>query len=751
MKRIFSFIALTILGVMALGAQAPYEYERLDTARIYEFDLVEVVTTAASRTAPVAHQDLDREAIISKSYALDLPSALALTPSLVATNETGIGIGATSIRLRGTDATRINVTVNGVAMNNPDSHSVYWYDTPDLISSVGNIQVQRGAGVSTNGAGAFGGAVSMTTDALSTEFRGSASLSYGSYNTNKQGVQISSGLLRDHWVLDARLSHIGSDGYIDRGDTDLKSYMAQVGYYGDNTRIKLLSFGGVAKTYLTYNGVSKADMALYGRRYHDSGQYQSANGRYTLADGTRVDYYDDQTDNYIQINNHLVVNHRFNPRWQLNTTLFYTYGYGYYNQYKDDAYLASYLNLTNPAVEEADLIRHKLMENHLGGANIAANYSISKLDVTFGGSWSYYTSPHWGTLSWVDGMDSADIAGKWYDNDVNKQDANIFARAEWEVVDDADGNHLSLFADVQYRYVHYKAWGENDNSIWGDEGVYMQPINVDKHYGFLNPHLGIRYLRGKHSFFASAAIANREPTRSDFTDRYMFAADDSYPESERLYDFELGYTFTAPCLTVGVNLYYMHYRNQLVATGMVNDGDDALNVNVDRSFRRGVEIMASWMTTKWLTLSANVTLSQNRIKDYVDELKDSPTYGQNLGDMTISYSPAVVGSLAADFHLGDFSLLWNTQYVGKQYFTNNEIEALSLDAYCVTNLDLGYRLALGNGGSVRFGLAVNNLFSTLYQSNGYGYSYMWDGERYDEAFYFPQAPINFIGNVTVNF
>lgn len=749
MKRIFSFLALTVLGLASLGAQA--YHESLDTTRIYEVDVVEVITTAASRTAPVAHNNIDREAIISKSYALDLPSALALTPSMIATNETGIGIGATSIRLRGTDATRINVTVNGVAMNNPDSHSVYWYDTPDLISSVGSVQVQRGAGVSTNGAGAFGGAVSMTTDALSTEFRGGASLSYGSYNTNKQAVHISSGLMRDHWVVDARLSHIGSDGYIERGATDLKSYMAQVGYYADNTRIKLLSFGGSAKTYLTYNGVSREDMALYGRRYHTSGQYTTSAGPYVLADGTHVDYHDDETDNYLQINNHLVVNHRFNQRWQLNATLFYTYGYGYYNQYKDDAWLAGYTNLNNVTSEQADLIRHKLMRNHLGGANLAASYNTSRLNLTFGGSWSYYTCPHWGTVSWVDGMAAGDVEGRWYDNDVMKQDANAFVRAEWRVYSDASGNDIRLFGDMQYRYVHYKAWGVNDNSIWGDEGVYMQPIDVDKQYHFLNPHLGLSYKRGGHNLFISAAIANREPTRSDFTDRYMFSADDSYPESERLYDFELGYSFTSPRVSVGVNLYYMLYHNQLVATGMVNDGDDALNVNVDHSYRRGVELMASWRTTKWLTLSANATLSQNVIKDYVDELKDSPTYGQNLGDMTISYSPAVIGSLSADFHVGGFSLLWHTQYVGKQYFTNNEIEALSLDAYCVTNLDLGYRVAMRGGGSVRFGLAVNNLFSILYESNGYGYSYMWDGERYDEAFYFPQAPINFIGNVTVNF
>lgn len=749
MKR---FFILPILFALICGASQAqnYDYSVLDTTKVYDVEAIEVITSYAKRTTPVAQDRLSRRDIVRSSYGNDMPSALALTPSVVATNETGIGIGATSIRLRGTDASRINVTINGVAMNNPDSHSMYWYDTPDLISSVGTVQVQRGAGVSTNGSGAFGGAVSMTTDALSPEFRGSASLSYGSYNTNKQAVHISSGLLANHWVVDARLTHIGSDGYIERGATDLKSYMAQVGYYASKTKIKLLSFGGSAKTYLTYNGVSRKDMELYGRRYHDSGQYVTSDGPYVLADGTHVDYYDDQTDNYLQINNQLSLTHSFNDRWQLASTLFYTYGYGYYNQYKDDAWLAGYINLPS-GIEQADLIRHKIMRNHHGGANIATNYRTRNLDLTFGGSWSYYNSPHWGTLSWVDGMDEGSIGGRWYDNDVAKHDANIFARADWTLFRGAQDDELHLFGDLQYRYVHYKAWGTNDNAIWGDDGVTMQPIDVNKQYNFFNPRLGISYIAHRHNLFASVAMAHREPTRSDFTDRYMFSADDSYPSPERLIDFEVGYSYTAPRLSLGVNLYYMLYHNQLVATGMVNDGDDALNVNVDRSYRLGVELTASWKATKWLTLSGNATLSRNKIRDYVDMLKDSPTYGQQLGDMTISYSPSVVASVIADFHVGGFSAVWHTQWVGKQYFTNNEIEALSLDAYSVTNLDLGYSLSLKNERSVRFGVTINNLFSTLYESNGYGYSYMWDGERYDEAFYFPQAPINFLANVTVNF
>ncbi|MDE5709237.1 MAG: TonB-dependent receptor, partial [Alistipes sp.] len=702
-------------------------------------------------STPVAYSQLSREEIARTSYGLDIPSVLALSPSMIATNETGIGIGGTSMRLRGTDATRLNVTINGVAMNNPDSHSMYWYDTPDLISAVGDMQIQRGAGVSTNGTGAFGGAVSMTTEALSTEFGGEASLSYGSYNTNKQAVHISSGLLGGHWALDARLTHIGSDGYVDRGATDLKSYMFQAGYYGGNTMVKLPSFGGKAKTYLTYTGVTKADMELYGRRYHTEGQYETSDGPFVLADGTHVNYYDDHTDNYLQINNQLLLSHRFSDRWSLNATGFYTYGDGFYKQYKDSKKLGEYLNIRGLAGgEKADLIREKSMRNHLGGLHAAAHYSSQRLALTFGGSYSYYGCPHWGTLAWVDGLQPQDYAGRWYDNDVEKHDANLFARANWTV---AEG--LDLFADLQYRYVGYKAWGVNDN--FDKSTGAMQPIDVDEQYHFFNPHVGLNYsFAARHAVYASFAIAQKEPTRSDFTDRYMFAADDTKPRSETLYDFEAGYNYRAPKIDLGINFYYMMYKDQLVPTGMVNDSSDALNVNVPDSYRFGVELSAVWRPLHWLTLGANATWSSNKIEHYIDLLADSPTYGEDLGTMTIAYSPDWIVGGFAEFRYKGFAAVVRPSYVSRQFFTNNENEALSLDSYCVTALDLGYTLRSGRSRSVRFGVTVYNLFNSKYESNGYGYSYMdtWSSDtpkRIDEAYYFPQAPLHVLANVTVKF
>ncbi len=743
MKRIFILLATVAQCITVANATNRMSQDSLLTLSV---EPIEVVAVRAQKSSAVAHTNLSEEEVERNRYGLDFPSVLALTPSVIATNETGIGIGGTSFKIRGTDATRLNVTINGVAMNNPDSHAMYWYDTPDLISAVGDVQVQRGAGTSTNGTAAFGGAVSMTTASLPTELGGEATLSYGSYNTQKQGVQFSSGLMGGRWAVDARLTHIASDGYIDRGATDLCSYMLQGAYYGNRTSVKLLSFGGKAKTYLTYTGVSKADMELYGRRYHTEGQYETSEGPYVLEDGTHVDYYDDHTDNYLQLNNQLIINHRLSERWQLNFTGFYTYGYGFYKQYKADRTLAEYLNLGISDYDvEADMIRSKIMKNHTGGANIAAAYHAEHLSFIVGGSWSTYACPHWGELDWVDGLEKRDYAGRWYDNDVRKQDGNLFAKVDWSV---AEG--LNLIADLQYRHVHYKAWGVNDNFDWNT--MQMQPIDIGEDYHFFNPRIGLSYDFGRYNnLFLSASIANKEPTRSDFTDRYMFSVDNSQPKPERLYDFELGYSYSSPRLTLGANLYYMLYRDQLVHTGLVNDGSDALNVNVPDSYRCGVELLASWQVARWLSLGGNLTLSRNKIRDYVDMLAESPTYGQNLGDKDISYSPEAMGRTFINFKAGGFEAMFSTTFVGKQYFTNNEVEALSLEAYNFTTLDLSYTMPSRTKNRVRFGVTIYNLFNQEYCSHGYGYSYMWDGVRYDEAFYFPQAPLHALANVTVKF
>ncbi len=765
MKRIL--LLLAALCAAELHAQSTVVEDSLgedplaDIYKVYGIQKVEVMATHNVTMSAVAVSSFWPEEKERNSYGQDFPYLLALTPSMVATSETGIGIGATSMRMRGTDATRLNVTVNGVPLNNPDSHAMYWYDTPDLISSVGSVRVQRGAGMSTNGTGAFGGAIVLATDQLSPDFEGDVSLSYGSYNSNKQGVHVSSGLLNDRWVIDARLTHIGSDGYVDRGATDLTSYMFQCGYYTTSSLLKFVSFGGKAKTYLTYTGVTKEEMELYGRRYHTEGQYYTSDGPYVLADGSHVNYYDNHTDNYLQFNNQLLFTHVFNGYWSMNVTAHYTYGDGYYVQYKDDAKLLEYgfskENSYDASGEKIrkDLIREKLMYNHFGGLNAMAIYNKRPVEISIGGSWSYYACPHWGELDWVQDSPAGFNKGmRWYDNNVNKQDANIFVDAWWMV-----NSNLRLIGDIQYRYVDYRAWGVNDNydAITGG----MQKIDVDKQYHFFNPKIGLNYdfpgynSKWNHAIGASFAIAQKEPTRSDFTDRFR----EEFPSAEKLYDYEAYYRFSAHNISGYINFYYMYYRNQLVKTGQINDNYDALNINVPKSYRRGIEVTLSGKPAKWFTVSANATFSQNRILDYTNKVADwdggyNETY---MGTTVISYSPEVIAGLILDFHVSGFSAVMHTQYVGDQYFTNYANPNMKLDAYCVTNLDLGYSFKTRNAKSVRFGLAVYNLFNAKYANNGYGYSeYYSDGDgapktQHDTAYYFPQAPINFLANVTVKF
>ena len=731
-------MAVALLGA---GITVHAQTSAKDSMRVVNLQEVQVVSTRATAKTPVAFTNIGKAELKKVNFGQDIPYLLSMTPSTLTTSDAGAGIGYTTLRVRGTDGTRINITVNGIPMNDAESHNLFWVNMPDFSSSVKDMQVQRGAGTSTNGAGAFGASVNMQTEGASmkpyAEFNGS----YGSFNTHKETVKVGTGLLNNHWTFDARLSNIGTDGYIDRASVDLYSFYAQGGYFADNTSVKFITFGGKEKTYHAWNYATKEEMKKYGRRFNSCGMYTDDDGH--------IRFYKDQTDNYLQINNQLILNHRIDDRWVMNATAFYTYGYGYYKQYKDDAWLAGYTNLQSD-IEQADLIREKIMRNHLGGINASAAYSVRNLDLTFGGSWSYYSCPHWGTLDWVDGLKKSDIRGRWYDNDVDKQDANVFVRANWTVA-----RGLRLFADMQYRYVHYQAWGVNDNYDEASGG--MQPIDVDETYHFFNPRAGVSYSPGKrHNFYFSFAVAQKEPTRSDFTDRYMFSGDDSYPSSEKLYDYELGYNYTSPRFSAGVNLYYMKYKDQLVHTGMVNDSSDALNVNVPDSYRRGIELTASWRVTGWFTAGANATFSQNRIENYVDALSNSPTYGQNLGERTISYSPSAMGSLFLDFHYRGFEAVLHTQAVGKQYFTNDENETLSLGRYCVTNLNLGYTFRTRAARSVRLGLQINNLFNAEYESNGYGYSYMdtWSDptpRRIDMAYYFAQAPLNVLANVTVKF
>ena len=737
MKRLFIFPATAIFAVCLQVASAATIFT--DSLKLYSIEGINVVATRATERTPVPHSELSQSQIESCNYGEDIPSLLGLLPSVVISSESGTGIGSTSFRVRGTDPTRINVTLNGVPMNDAETHSVYWYDTPDLISSVGSVQLQRGVGLSTAGTGAFGASLSMTTIAPQTKFSGRASLSYGSFNTQKQEVALSSGILGGHWTIDGRVSHLSSDGYIDRASSNLSSYLLQAGYYNTKTSVKLLSFGGVAKVYLTYTGVT-AEQLSTARRYNSEGEIwgykPTANGgmEYTV-----VGYYIDHTDNYTQINNQLILNHRFSERWQLNATAHYTYGNGYYLNYKNDQKLSKYgldpISVGTATVSRTNLLRKKSMANHFAGVVASAAYTTSALTLTFGGSASLYDGVHFGTISALELVPDF-LESEYYRNTTAKYDTSLFARGEFAL-----NPRLNLYADIQYRHITHIIAGVNDNF---DPTIgAMQRLDIERHYNFFNPKLGVHYTPAKgHALYLSAAVGQKEPTRNNFTD----IREGEYPTAEQMLDIEGGYTFENKAVTAGINLYYMLYRNQLVQTGELSDTGELLSRNIPKSYRRGVELTVDFRATKWLTLGANATLSQNHIIDYVDYIDD---IAFNRGKTTIAYSPAVIAGAYIQSDIKGFTARLSSRYVNKQYLTNGQYEDLSLPRYCTSDLNLSYTF-----GKVRVGIKITNLFNAHYCASGYGGSWLEGAtlsDRKSWAYYFPQATISALANVTVRF
>ena len=737
MKRLFIFPATAIFAVCLQVASAATIFT--DSLKLYSIEGINVVATRATERTPVPHSELSQSQIESCNYGEDIPSLLGLLPSVVISSESGTGIGSTSFRVRGTDPTRINVTLNGVPMNDAETHSVYWYDTPDLISSVGSVQLQRGVGLSTAGTGAFGASLSMTTIAPQTKFSGRASLSYGSFNTQKQEVALSSGILGGHWTIDGRVSHLSSDGYIDRASSNLSSYLLQAGYYNTKTSVKLLSFGGVAKVYLTYTGVT-AEQLSTARRYNSEGEIW---GYKPTADGgmeyTVVGYYNDHTDNYTQINNQLILNHRFSERWQLNATAHYTYGNGYYLNYKNDQKLSKYgldpISVGTATVSRTNLLRKKSMANHFAGLVTSATYTTSALTLTFGGSASIYDGVHFGSISALELVPDF-LEAEYYRNTTAKYDTSLFARGEFALTPS-----LNLYADIQYRHITHIIAGVNDN--FDPTISAMQRLDIERHYNFFNPKLGVHYTPAKgHTLYLSAAVGQKEPTRNNFTD----IREGEYPTAEQMLDIEGGYTFENKVVTADINLYYMLYRNQLVQTGELSDTGELLSRNIPKSYRRGVELTVDFRATKWLTLGANATLSQNHIIDYVDYIDD---VAFNRSKTTIAYSPAVIAGAYIQSDIKGFTARLSSRYVSKQYLTNGQYEDLSLPHYCTSDLNLSYTF-----GRVRVGIKITNLFNAHYCASGYGGSWLEGAtlsDRKSWAYYFPQATISALANVTVRF
>ncbi len=750
MKKVL-FIWLTFLLSPCV---LTFSQEKTDSLKSIDLQEVQIISTRAKEKTPLTYSDLGKKEIEKANYGQDIPFLLTLTPSVVATSDAGNGIGYTGFRVRGTDANRINITTNGVPMNDSESQSVFWVNIPDFASSVQDLQVQRGVGTSTNGAGAFGASINLKTMYIPslpyTEFDGT----YGSFNTSKAALKVGTGKIGGHWLFDARLSGINSDGYIDRASTDLKSYFAQASYHHTNTLLKFIIFGGKEKTYHAWDGIpsgngEKIDYLAIDRTYNPCGFMG------TDSKGNPL-YYDNQTDNYNQTNYQLTFLQILNPSLKLSATLHYTKGDGYYEEYKTDRKLVEYI--LNPftydgnVITKSDLVRQKHLNNGFGGMIFSLDYIKNKWDISLGGGGNFYDGSHFGNVIWV-----KNYAGdpnfypdyEYYRSKAEKADANIYLKANYQL-----DNHWNLFADVQYRYIKYKINGQNDE--YDETTKAMQLLDFNNTFNFFNPKAGIFYrINSENDLYASLAVGNREPNRNNYTEGKLAVL----PKAETLYDYELGYKYHSPSFSAGVNLYYMKYKDQLILTGEVNDIGEMLTSNIPDSYRAGIEITAGIPISSWLQWNGNLTFSQNKIKDYTEYIDDWESGGKaadHFASTSISYSPEVIAGSLFSANYKNWSAGLQSIYVGKQYMDNSESEDRKLDPYFVNNLRLGYTFKLKGIKSISLNLLINNLFNEKYESNGYVWYTWYQGagearERMNQLRYFPQAGTNLMANIILKF
>jgi iron complex outermembrane receptor protein len=698
-----------------------------------------VRASRASRQTPMAQSLLNEEEIAKQNQGQDLPYLLQLLPSVVVTSDAGAGVGYTGIRVRGSDPTRINVTINGIPVNDAESHGVFWVNMPDFASSVNSIQLQRGVGSSTNGAGAFGASLNLQTNEQSDTAFARIGLGTGSFNTQRQQVSFGSGRLENGWNFDGRLSRITSAGYIDRASSHLRSYGLSASRAGKKSLTRFNVFSGVQQTYQAWNGLLRDSLAT-NRRYNSAGKYTDVDGQ------TR--FYDNETDNYEQHHFQFFHHYDLSSHWKLNTTLFYTRGKGYFEQYREGDRLSNYqiepVILTNDTITRSDLIRRRWLDNHFYGSLLNATYTRKGLEAVIGGGWNRYEGGHFGEVIWSRFAGNSQIRQRYYDNIAFKNDLNVYAKANYNV-----GRGLSLFADLQYRNVRYQFLGIDNE---GDD-LTQQVV-----YHFFNPKAGINYQINAHqSVFASVAVGNREPVRDDFTE----SPPNTQPKHESLIDYEAGWEWQKNRQKLTVNAFYMDYQNQLVLTGQLNDVGAYIRKNVASSYRAGLEISYALAISKTLSWSANLSLSDNRIRrydEYIDRYDDQFEFvGNELfaqrSNTPLALSPAIVGASMLSYRLiPGMEIALQNKYVGEQYVDNSGDANRKLPAYFLSDLRLDYQLTVKNWfKAVRISAMVNNLFDLRYAANGYVYPYFFGTAQVDEVYVYPQAGRHYLLNLYLNF
>ncbi len=719
------FVSTFIFLVFSSMLCAQQKTDSLEGKKVV-LDEVFVSALRVTNETPVTFSNLTKEQIKPRNLGQDIPIIMNFLPSVVTTSDAGAGIGYTGIRVRGSDATRVNVTINGIPYNDAESHGTFWVNMPDFASSTESLQLQRGVGTSTNGAGAFGASLNILTDAFSEEAYGQISSSIGSFKTLRNNLKFSTGLLNDHIEISGRLSRITSDGYVDRASSQLESYFLQGAYKDHYTLIKALLFGGHEITYQSWFGVDAATLES-DRTFNSAGIHTDENGV--------TQFYDKEEDNYKQDHAQLLWNQKLSSNWSTNIALHFTRGRGYFEQFREDDDFDTYgftpINVDGVDVNTTDLIRRRWLDNDFYGTVFSANYIKDKLNLIIGGGYNKYEGDHFGEVIWARFASTSNIRDRYTEDNSVKTDFNVYAKANYNLDD-----KWSLYGDLQIRAVAYQANGE-------DTGL------VDDTFNFFNPKAGVTYdLNPNNNFYFSFAVANREPNRNDY--------ENGNPEPERLNDFELGWRYVSSKMQISTNAYFMDYKNQLVLTGELNDVGAPLRENVGDSFRLGLEIDANVQLGSKFQWSPNVALSSNKNRDFVFE-RDGVL--EELGNTNIAFSPnLIIGNRLAYVPNENFQVSALTKYVGKQYMGNIDSEVSVLDAYSQTDLNMQYVIEFESVlKSVTFSALVNNVFNSLFESNGFFFTFDDDFSNpgvittIEGAGFYPQAGTNFLLGATFRF
>jgi iron complex outermembrane receptor protein len=725
MKKLLCTVALSLM-LVNLNAQEKIQ----DTIKTQILDEVLVKSIRVDTDSPITHSNVDKEELAKTNLGQDIPVLLNYLPSVVTTSDAGAGIGYTYIRVRGSDASRVNITINGIPYNDSESQGTFWVNMPDFASSIENLQLQRGVGTSTNGSGSFGASLNILSDGVSDNAFSEIGIAGGSFNSQKYNVKFSTGLLNDHFEVSGRLSKITSDGYIDRASSDLKSYFLQGAFINDNTLIKALVFGGKEKTYQAWYGID-AETLENDRTYNPAGIYTDDDGN--------VKFYDNETDNYSQDHYQLFWNQKINNNWTTNLALNYTYGRGYYEQYKEDEDFVFYnfepIVLGGEVINTTDLIRRRWLDNDFYVINANANYKKDNLEVSTGIFYSHYDGDHYGEVIWAKYASNSEIRDRYYEGNGKKNEFTVFAKATYKF-----NEKWSVYGDLQGRFLTYKTSGLTSDRV---------PLEVNEKYNFFNPKTGLTYeLSNKNQLYVSYGRAHREPRRADF--------ENGITKPEKLDDYELGWRFKAQKNTINTNIYFMNYKDQLVLTGAIDDTGAPLRATSGKSYRLGLEIDATFLIGDNFRILPNLALSSNKNLDFV-----SPIDGElvNLGTTNLSFSPNIVAGNKFEYEpITNLQLGLYTKYVGEQYMGNVDSDVSKLDAYFVNDFNISY--TIDNIPFLReivvTGL-VNNIFNIKYVSNGYYYTYddTWTDPTTTTTIegtgYYPQATINFLVGAAVKF